>query len=173
VTVLEGNLEQPGLALDASHTKFLRQVTHVVHAAASIKFHLPVAVAARANVTASLNMLEVARTLPMLSRFVYVSTAYVTPGLDGQPIEEKLVSLPVPPADLYASCTQIGAKEETLLAQTGHPNSYTLTKAIAEQMLVEKRGDVPLTILRPSIITASRQYPFPAGSIARRDTRRS
>jgi fatty acyl-CoA reductase len=160
VTVLEGNLEQPGLALDAGHTKFLRQVTHVVHAAASIKFHLPVAVAARANVTASLNMLEVARTLPMLARFVYVSTAYVAPGLDGKPIEEKLVSLPAPAAELYASCMQSGASEEALLARTGHPNSYTLTKAIAEQMLVERRGDVPLTILRPSIITASRQYPF-------------
>ena len=161
VTVLEGNLEQPGLALDAGHTKFLRDVTHVVHAAASIKFHLPVAVAARANITASLNMLEVARTLPMLSRFVYVSTAYVTPGLDGKPIEETLGSLPAPAADLYAACTESGAKEPELLALTGHPNGYTLTKAIAEQLLVEQRGDVPLTILRPSIITASRQYPFP------------
>ncbi|MEO8336091.1 MAG: SDR family oxidoreductase [bacterium] len=161
VTVLEGNLEQPGLALDAGHTKFLRDVTHVVHAAASIKFHLPVAVAARANITASLNMLEVARTLPMLERFVYVSTAYVAPGLDGKPIEETLVSLPAPAAELYASCTQSGASEAALLSRTGHPNSYTLTKAIAEQMLVEQRGDVPLTILRPSIITASRQYPFP------------
>lgn len=161
VTVLEGNLEQPGLALDASHTKFLRDVTHVVHAAASIKFHLPVKVAARANITASLNMLEVARTLPMLSRFVYVSTAYVTPGVDGTPIEETLVPLPAPAAELYAACTGTGVSEEALLARTGHPNSYTLTKAIAERLLVEHRGDVPLTIIRPSIITASRQHPFP------------
>ncbi|MDB4891512.1 MAG: Glycerol-3-phosphate acyltransferase [Gemmatimonadetes bacterium] len=161
VTVLEGNLEQPGLALDPSHTKFLRDVTHVVHAAASIKFHLPVAVAARANITASLNMLEVARTLPMLARFVYVSTAYVTPRIDGTPIEEALVELPSPAADLYAACTQSDANEKALLAGTGHPNSYTLTKAIAERMLVECRGDVPLTIIRPSIITASRQHPFP------------
>ncbi len=161
VTVLEGNLEEPGLALDPSHTKFLRDVTHVVHAAASIKFHLPVAVAARANITASLNMLEMARTLPMLTRFVYVSTAYVTPHIDGAPIEEALVALPAPAADLYAACTQSDANEEALLARTGHPNSYTLTKAIAERMLVDRRGDVPLTIIRPSIITASRQHPFP------------
>ena len=59
--------------------EFLARVTHVVHAAASVKFDLPVAEAARANITASLNMLELARTLPTLERFVYVSTAYVTP----------------------------------------------------------------------------------------------
>jgi alcohol-forming fatty acyl-CoA reductase len=161
VTVLEGNLEEPGLGLDVSHTMFLRDVTHVVHAAASIKFHLPVALAARANITASVNMLELARTLPNLARFVYVSTAYVAPGHDGKPIEEELVSLPLPAADLYASCVQGTVSEEELLKRTGHPNSYTLTKAIAEQLLVDRRGNVPLTILRPSIITASRTYPFP------------
>ena len=161
VTVLEGNLEQPGLGLDGGHATLLRQVTHVVHAAASIKFHLPVALAARANVTASVNLLELARTLPNLARFVYVSTAYVAPGQEGTPIEEELVSLPVPAADLYESCVQGRVSEEKLLETTGHPNSYTLTKAIAEQLLVERRGTIPLTILRPSIITASRQFPFP------------
>ena len=86
VTVLEGNLEEPGLGLAASHDGFMRSVTHVVHAAASVKFNLPIALAARANITASLNMLEVARSLPRLQRFVYVSTAYVTPSRNGAPI---------------------------------------------------------------------------------------
>ncbi|MEP6732397.1 MAG: SDR family oxidoreductase [bacterium] len=161
VTVLEGNLEEPGLGLTPEREVVLRRVTHVVHAAASVKFNLPIAFAARANITASLNMLELARTLPRLERFVYVSTAYVTPNRAGMPIEETLGTLPVPAADLYAACLDGSATEAELIARTGHPNCYTLTKAVAEHLLVERRGAVPLTIVRPSIISATREHPFP------------
>ena len=161
VTVLEGNLEEPGLGLATDHDAFLRSVTHVVHAAASVKFNLPIALAARANITASLNMLEVARALPLLQRFVYVSTAYVTPNRNDAPIEEVLDVLPAPAAELYAACIDGSATEAQLIQRTGHPNSYTLTKAIAEHLLVDSRGTVPLTILRPSIITVAREHPFP------------
>ncbi|MDH5235091.1 MAG: 1-acyl-sn-glycerol-3-phosphate acyltransferase, partial [Gemmatimonadota bacterium] len=47
------------------------------------------------------------------------------------------------------------------LARTGYPNTYTLTKAIAERLLFERRGSIPLSIVRPSVITASRVTPFP------------
>ncbi len=160
VTVLEGNLEQPGFGLGPEAVDFLRGVTHVVHAAASVKFDLPLAQAARVNVAASLNTLEIARTCPALARFVYVSTAYVTPDPTGGPIEEALVLLPAA-TELYAACLEGTTPEGELLRRTGHPNSYTLTKTIAENLLVERRGDVPLTIVRPSVITASRVFPFP------------
>jgi 1-acyl-sn-glycerol-3-phosphate acyltransferase len=52
-------------------------------------------------------------------------------------------------------------KDADVLALTGHPNTYTMTKTVAEHMMVERRGSVPLTIVRPSIITASRHQPVP------------
>ncbi len=160
VTVLEGNLEHPALGLDADAEAFLPGVTHVVHAAASVKFNLPVAQAARANITASLNMMELAARMPRIERFVYVSTAYVTPE-HGAPIEEVLVPLPRPASELYDACVSGSMTEAELLACTGHPNSYTMTKALAEHLLAERRGAVPLTIMRPSIITAARELPYP------------
>jgi alcohol-forming fatty acyl-CoA reductase len=160
VTVIEGTLETPGLGMSADHSAFLNSVTHIVHAAASVKFDLPVADAARSNVTPTVNMLELARTLPALQRFVYVSTGYVSLNPEGTPIDELLSPLHAPASELYGACIY-GGSESTLLAVTGHPNTYTLTKSIAEHLLVERRGDVPLTIVRPSIITASRAYPFP------------
>lgn len=45
--------------------------------------------------------------------------------------------------------------------ETGHPNNYTLAKCLAEHFLVKKKGSTPLTIVRPSIISASWKYPFP------------
>lgn len=46
-------------------------------------------------------------------------------------------------------------------AETGHPNNYTLAKCLAEHFVAEKMGEIPVTILRPSIISASWKYPFP------------
>ena len=163
VTVLEGNVEEPGLGLSAACDEFMRGVTHVVHAAASVKFNLlghagrarehhgqpqPAGSGAHAAEACPINLCVLNGVRDARSR-------------GGGPIDEMLVALPIPATELYASCLQGSTPDARLLERTGHPNSYTLTKAIAEHMLVEHRGDVPLTIIRPSIITASRQHPFP------------
>ena len=46
-------------------------------------------------------------------------------------------------------------------ASLGFPDSYGLTKALAEAALVETRGGIPLTIVRPSIIESAFAEPFP------------
>lgn len=44
----------------------------------------------------------------------------------------------------------------------GHfPNTYTFTKKMAEKMLEMEAGDLPLVIVRPSIVTAAVKEPFP------------
>jgi len=42
-----------------------------------------------------------------------------------------------------------------------HPNTYTLTKSLAEQIVLSKGSDLPIAIVRPSIICAAYQEPFP------------
>lgn len=42
-----------------------------------------------------------------------------------------------------------------------YPNTYTFTKALAEQILQRECGTVPLAIVRPSIVTAAIREPFP------------
>ncbi len=161
VTVLDGDLVHADLGLDASGHAALDAVTHVIHAAASVSFDLPAAEAARANIRTSLNLLEAMRARRSLERFVYVSTAYVTPHPGaGTPVEERLVPLPAPAATLLAAIDG-GADDAALLARTGHPNTYTLTKCLSEHLLVERRGNVRMSIVRPSIISASRALPFP------------
>lgn len=41
------------------------------------------------------------------------------------------------------------------------PNTYTYTKAMAEQVLEKESGNVPLAIVRPSIVSAALKEPFP------------
>ena len=160
VRVLDGDLASPDFGLSDSDQALLASVTHVVHSAAAVSFTLPSAVAAKANITTSLNLLAAMQACPLLERIVYVSTAYVTPHHDGK-ITQSLVPLPSSATELLALLESGTEKDEQILARTGHPNTYTMTKTVAEHMMVERRGSVPLTIVRPSIITASRQQPFP------------
>jgi fatty acyl-CoA reductase len=46
-------------------------------------------------------------------------------------------------------------------ASLGWPDAYAFTKALAEQALVETRGDVPVSIVRPSIIESAWAEPRP------------
>ena len=161
VTAVPGDLEQPGCALaPADRDAIVARTTHVVHCAASIEFDLPIARAASANVTAALEVLDLARACPRLARMVAVSTAYVTPWRPG-PIDERLAALPRPARELLAAIRGGRIDERGLLAETGHPNTYTLTKCLAEHLLAERRGDVALAIVRPSIVSAAWRAPFP------------
>lgn len=163
VAVVEGRLEQPGLDLDQPVSdEITGRVTHVLHTAASVAFDLTLPEAAQSNVAASLNLLELARSCSRLHKFVCVSTAYVSlhPG-EGTRIEEKLAPLPRPAEEIYRSILDSTADERDLLSRSGHPNTYTLTKSLAEHLLVERRGAVPLAIVRPSVISASWRHPFP------------
>jgi fatty acyl-CoA reductase len=160
VDVVEGDLSEERCGLnDLSWRRLRDTVTQVIHCAASVDFDLPVAQACTANITSSLNMLALAQEMPALTRFVSTSTAYVTPHKAGI-IPEALAELPRPAEALLADI-QAGVSETTLMAETGHANTYTYTKCIAEHMLVANRGSVPLTIVRPSIISASHKYPMP------------
>jgi alcohol-forming fatty acyl-CoA reductase len=158
-----GDITEAGLGIaEDDAARLSRDVTHVIHCAASVKFDLPIADAARINIAGALEVLEFARRCSGLERLVDVSTAYVTPHPgNGVPVEETLVDLPFEPEELYDEILAGGADEKALLARSGHANTYTLTKCLAEILLARHRGDTPLTLLRPSVVSACRRYPYP------------
>ncbi len=163
VDLVEGDLSQPGVGLTAGdHNTLVSQVTHVVNCAASIDFDLPMNEALRANVDSALNVMELARACERLQSVVNVSTAYVTPHRVNAAIDEEPAPLCESASELYDRIRRGGYESERqLLEQNARPNSYTLTKALCEHLLIERYDDLPLTILRPSIISAARAEPFP------------
>ena len=46
------------------------------------------------------------------------------------------------------------------LSRGEHPTTYTFSKALAEQVLLDKGQSLPLAIIRPSIVVASWKYPI-------------
>ena len=161
---LPGDITAPRLGLAGEAFERVRgDVSHVIHCAASIRFSLPLAEATLTNAGGALHALEVARACKRLASLVVVSTAFVTPHRGGGVLRvaETLAPLPFDAEAALARLLAGEADEARLLAETGHPNTYTLTKCLGEALLVRRVAGVPLTIVRPSIVSASRTRPLP------------
>ncbi len=162
VTVIEGDLVSADLGIIPEVSQGLhKRITHVINCAASIEFTLPIENAAQANIETAVNVLNFAKKCSSLQKMVSVSTAYVTPfENDKTEILETLAKLPYPAREIYNDILSGKVTEQKILSATGHPNTYTLTKCIAEHILFEEAGNFPLTIVRPSIVSACLNYPF-------------
>jgi 1-acyl-sn-glycerol-3-phosphate acyltransferase len=163
IVVVAGDLTQDHCGISESDRKTLaREATHIINCAASVEFDLPMQLAASSNILSSLNVLALAKQCPRLQSMVSVSTAYVTPfrQSEGKAIGEHLAPLRRPARDIYRDILEGRKTERELLSETGHPNTYTFTKCLAEHLLEENKGQVPLKIVRPSIVSAAWRYPF-------------
>lgn len=61
----------------------------------------------------------------------------------------------------------VGVLPDDLLLETiakrfkkKHPNTYTLTKHMAEQIVIDYKDKLPISIVRPSIVTAAINEPY-------------
>jgi hypothetical protein len=63
--------------------------------------------------------------------------------------------------DLTHPSTHTHTQVSELSLLRSWPNTYTYTKAMAEWMIVNERGDLPLAIIRPSIIGGALHEPVP------------
>src|SRR5690606_9312151 len=104
-----------------------------------------------------------------LECFCHVSTCYANSNRKGI-IEEKLYSIPGFPEDsiesFCAKVLQMGKSDlESFTKQTlqhlGFPNTYTFSKYMTEHLLYKHKGDIPLVIVRPSVVDASFKDPYP------------
>lgn len=161
VEVVSGDLMETSCGINPESWDFLiHNLTHIIHCAGCVAFESSLNVLLAENVTASLNILNLAQTCPNLQRLILISTAYVTPHTT-EPILEQIVVLPRAPQEILEDLHEGRKDPDQILAETGHPNYYTLVKCLAEHFVAQKMGDTPITIVRPSIISASLHHPFP------------
>lgn len=161
IQVVEGDLAETRCGLeDDKYSEVCRSVTHIIHTAACIKFDSEVSDAISSNVDSSLNVLSLAKDCDKLRQLVITSTAYVTPPQQA-PIYETLVELPRPASKLISELKNGVIGKQQAITATGHPNIYSLSKCLAEHLICETKGSLPVTIVRPSIICAALHHPMP------------
>lgn len=161
IEVLEGDLSVVNCGIEAaSYMKVCKEITHIIHCAGSVSFEEVLDKSIAANTDSTLNVCKFAKHCPRLKQFVSTSTAYVAPQSDS-PLYESLVELPRPAQEMLDDIRAGKLNEQDVLEMTRHPNTYTFTKCLTEHLIMEQYGELPVTIVRPSIISASRCYPFP------------
>lgn len=163
VKAVAGDLTQPNLGLNATdQATLVAKVSVVFHSAATVKFDEPLKRAVQLNVLGTRRVVELCKKMPNLRALVHVSTAYCN--CDKPEVDEVVYPPPVDPKKIIEAAQWMDDKmmdtmSGFLLGQ--RPNTYTLTKALAESLVLDERETLPVVIVRPSIVTASWREPFP------------
>ncbi|WP_239456313.1 SDR family oxidoreductase [Nocardioides solisilvae] len=129
VSLVAGDLTEPGLGLSRDDRAGLEQLAEVWHLAAVYDLSVPEEVARRVNVEGTARVLELCHELPALRRLQHVSTCYVSGSFAGEFTEEHL--------------------EEGQEFR----NHYEETKHAAEVLVRgAMEGGLPATVYRPGIV---------------------
>ncbi|XP_017102762.2 fatty acyl-CoA reductase wat-like [Drosophila bipectinata] len=163
VLAVAGNCLAPDLGLSEGDRRILTsEVQIVIHGAATVRFNEPLHVALAINTRASRLILQLARDMKQLVAYSHVSTTFsncvifrvkeifypehLTCGSDKVLAMSELVSPQV-----------LDGMESAL--KGSFPNTYTYTKALAEDVVLRESEGLPISVFRPAIITATWKDP--------------
>ena len=132
IKALAADIERERLGLGpAEFAGLAEQVSEIVHSAASVSFSLPLDESREVNVGGTMRLLELAREAQAsrgLTRFAYVSTAYVAGTYEGT------------------------FREDELDVGQDFRNPYERSKFEAESLVRSAAAELPVQIFRPSIV---------------------
>lgn len=162
VLPIEGDITQPELAISPNDRNMLvRTVNIVFHSAATVKFDEKLKLSVTINVLGTQRLVELCKKMANLEALIHVSTAYCN--CNRTEVKEEVYAPPLGPDQVTAlvDCLDedlVDSLTDKLIGD--RPNTYTFTKALAENWLKENKGDLPLVIVRPSIVLSSIDGPL-------------
>ncbi|XP_047097962.1 fatty acyl-CoA reductase 1-like isoform X2 [Schistocerca piceifrons] len=163
LSVVAGDLSAPDFQLAEEDLAALRRdVSVVFHCAASVRFDDSLRVAVVTNVVGTKRALQLAEQLPHLQVFLHISTSFCH--CDNSILEEKLYPARADPEKIidivsWMDDDQLAAITPKLVGDL--PNTYALSKNLAEQLVANYAQKLPIVIARPSIVISSWKEPMP------------
>ncbi|CAF3215487.1 unnamed protein product [Rotaria socialis] len=163
ILALQGDILDPNLGLNAHDEQTLIENCHIVfHSAATVRFHEPLRLAVQMNVASVVKILALCHKMKKLQSVVHVSTAYANCNRNN--VSEMIYPPPIQPSKLLDACEWMD--DQVLDALTNklisdRPNTYTFTKALAEYVVSQDAKELPLAIIRPSIVGCTWREPMP------------
>ncbi|XP_014480912.1 PREDICTED: putative fatty acyl-CoA reductase CG5065 [Dinoponera quadriceps] len=162
IVPITGELNEIDLGFTKSDKDLLiREISIVFHLAASVRFNNDIKVATIINVIGTRAMLDLAKCMPNLKSFIHVSTVFTNCHI--KHIEERFYEYVINPEKLI---TLIRTSTENTINETlarvapqGH-NTYTFTKAIAEIVVRDNSGNLPIGIFRPAVVINAAHEPL-------------
>ncbi|KAH8298433.1 hypothetical protein KR044_002655 [Drosophila immigrans] len=165
IVPISGDCEEPDLGISAGDCELLKnEVQVVIHCAATVNFAEPLHKALDINTRATRLILKLAKEMNRLVGFVHVSTAFsncVIHHISEQFYPDNLMFEVDKVLSTRKVCGNIlfDGMAPTLMGK--FPNTYTYTKALAEQVIQTESGDLPVCIFRPGAIVATSKEPIP------------
>lgn len=163
VVAIKGDCLEDGLGISpADRQTLVERVSVVIHSAASVRFTDSIKKAVKLNLRSTLDIVELARQMKHLKVVVHVSTAYCF--TNHTPTEECVYDTDHDWRDVlkYAQLPDSDALDLLGNKFMGfQPNSYVFTKSLSERAINEAALDLPIVIVRPSIVTCALEDPLP------------
>ncbi|KAL3271472.1 hypothetical protein HHI36_021958 [Cryptolaemus montrouzieri] len=146
--------------LKIANPKFLRKVNFVIHCAATVRFDEKLKVAAYINVRGVRDLLKIAGQIKNLKGFLHVSTAYSN--CNRKTIDETFYKPGISYNHLLELVEMLDEEKLEKITPTligNWPNTYVFTKCISEDMIKHEAKNLPIAVLRPSIVIGSVNEP--------------
>ena len=134
------------------------------HCAATVRFDEDLSKALVMNVGAVSFIIALCKKMKELVSLVHVSTAYCH--CQRPHIEERSYPPPMEPGRALSLLKTLDSKildDQTFTKMLigERPNTYTFTKALAEELIMTEGRELPVCIVRPSIVLSTWQDPVP------------
>ncbi|XP_063221092.1 fatty acyl-CoA reductase wat-like [Bacillus rossius redtenbacheri] len=160
---VSGDCSQPRLGLsDTDYHHLTQHVNIVLHLAATVRFDETLKVAIAINVKGTEEFIRLCRDCVHLKSAVYVSTAYSN--CIHRVVREEIYSPPMALDHLFMLMDRFTEREIALLLPKitgGWPNTYTFSKAMSENLISTQARDLPVAIVRPSMVISAVAEPIP------------
>lgn len=154
-----GDITKPNLGINNDDLKVIfEKVSVVFHIAATVNFAESLKTAFGINVYSTKELVKLSKNILKLQALVYVSTAYSN--INRSVIDEIVypTSLDIDTVEYFIN-NDLDIFEKEILGD--HPNSYVYTKSLAENIVLKSSDELPVIIVRPSIVGATLYGPTP------------
>ncbi|PPS09878.1 hypothetical protein GOBAR_AA10769 [Gossypium barbadense] len=178
VIAVEGDISSENLGLEDSKLReeLRKEIEIVVNSAATTSFNERYDVALGINTFGAFNVLNFGKKCDKIKLFLHISTAYVCGEKADMILEKRFymgetlkgthsINIFEEKRTMEEQLAQLqyhGAPDKAIKAKlNGWPNTYVFTKAMGEMLLGHFKGDLPLVIIRPTMIASTYKQPFP------------
>ncbi|KAK4873202.1 hypothetical protein RN001_015231 [Aquatica leii] len=161
VVFVKGDLQENRLGLsDQDFNALINEVNCVFHVGAEVKFVADIDRLLLNNVFGTNEIVQMAKKMRNLQTFVYVSSGYAQ--CDKHTIEEVMYENKLNGENMLTLLKMFDSKtlnEMSPIILKGFPNPYVATKSLAEDLVRRTASDLPIAVVRPTIIAPALKEP--------------
>ncbi|KAK3917236.1 Putative fatty acyl-CoA reductase [Frankliniella fusca] len=165
LVAVAGDCAAPGLSLAEDDRRRLQEEVQVfIHTAASVRFDDPLQRAVLLNTRGAREAADLASGMRSLEVMVHVSTTYCN--THEAVIEERVYPMPPETRDDWREIIRLAETLdekalESRVSRGYQPNTYTFSKALAEQVMQDHSELFNVAVFRPAIVIGAHNEPMP------------